>query len=178
MDWLEDYQPLVGVRLNMVASSDGKFIGPQGSSREISNSFDREVIIRLRSLSDVYVTGGNTFRSEHYKVPNSKALAVITNNPAVLDKAVIALGPYSDFQPAEVISELQSLGYRKILLEVGPTLAGKFLKSDCVDEFCLSVPLGTQENATATVRELGSRLKLISSRDVEGTLFTRWRRGN
>lgn len=178
MSWLEEYQPLSGVRLNMIANREGHFIGPNGSSREISNLVDRELILRLRALSDVYVTGGKTFRNERYKVPKNGTLAVITSKPSDLPSEVIVLGPYSDQPAARALSNLQNLDFQKILLEVGPKLAKQFLQADLIDEFCLTVPNGTAEDASEIATGLGSQLKLMEMITIEETLFTRWRRGN
>ena len=178
MSWLDEYQPLTGVRLNMVANREGQFVGPNGSSREISNLLDRELILRLRALSDVYVTGGNTFRNERYRVPQNGVLAVISNKTSALPGGVIALGPYS-LEPAEqAITDLKNQDFQRILLEVGPELAKQFLRADLVDEFCLTVPGGTSEDATEITKGLGSQLKLMDFNTIEETLFTRWRRGN
>ncbi len=172
MTWLDSYQPFDGVRLNMIATPNGQFVGQAGSSREISNPLDRSLIIKLRELSDVYVTGGNTFRSEGYKKPNHGTLAVITQKPSQLPDGVMAL----DLDTA--LEKLRSLGYRRILLEVGPHLAAKFLSENLVDEFCLTVPKGRQVDARGILDSFGANLVLESESKIEDTLFTRWRRGN
>jgi riboflavin biosynthesis pyrimidine reductase len=172
MTWLDEYQQLDGVRLNMIATPDGKFVGSNGSSRDISNSLDRALILRLRELSDVYVTGGKTYRTEGYRIPKLRKLAVITTQPSSLPNGVLAFGAET------AIDGLKSLGYRYILLEVGPSLAARYLTSDLVDEFCLTIPNGLEADARKTVESLGSNLDLVSETTIEGTLFTRWRRGN
>jgi riboflavin biosynthesis pyrimidine reductase len=172
MTWLNEYQQLDGVRLNMIATPDGKFVGSNGSSRDISNSLDRALILRLRELSDVYVTGGKTYRTEGYRTPKQGKLAVITTQPSSLPNGVLALGAET------AIESLQSLGFRRILLEVGPSLAAKYLNSDLIDEFCLTIPNGLAADAYKTAASLGSNLNLVSETTIEGTLFTRWRRGN
>lgn len=178
MTWLEEYRPLNGVRLNMVANKQGDFVGPNGSSREISNSLDRELLLRLRQLSDIFVTGGNTFRTEGYKVPSKRMLAVISSKPDDLPKGVLAITPESSNLAQNSIGQLRRLGFERILLEVGPSLAELFLKSDCVDEFCLTIPGGTREDSLRVLSSLGSKLELIHQTRIDETLFTRWRRGN
>lgn len=162
----------------MVATPSGLFFGAKGSSREISNELDRSLIIKLRQLSDVYVTGGNTFRSEGYRVPTSRSLAVITHRPESLPSGVIGLVGDSEHLASETLSKLELLGFERILLEVGPSLAEKFLEDDLIDEFCLTIIGGTSIEAKNVGKSLGCRLKLIEELTIDGTLFTRWRRGN
>lgn len=162
----------------MVANGDAELIGKQGSSRDISNTTDRELIVHLRNISDVYVTGGNTARLEHYKTPVNGKLAVISRDP-LDDSKQIWVNPPQEADPSVwCITELKRLGFSKILLEVGPSLASRFLQNDLVDEFCLTVTNGTRISAQTVIENLGARLQLADSFEVEGTLFTRWRRGN
>lgn len=172
MSWLNEYIPLDGVRLNMVATQSGDFVGKNGSSRDISNASDRELIVLLRALSDIYVTGGNTFRSEGYKVPTTGRLAVITRTPLLLPDGVV------DLDLDSALSTLSAKGFSRILLEVGPQLANYFLSRNLVDEFCLTIPGGSVDDAYRVVEKLGGHLTLAKQARIENTLFTQWRRGN
>lgn len=177
MTWLEKYQPLEGVRLNMVVDSSGKFTDASGSSRGISNENDRSLLVRLRKLSDVYVTGGNTARLEGYKVPTLRNLAIITSKQVA--EGIISLTPRESVELTQwVIDELHAKQFKKILLEVGPKLAKEFLSKDRIDEFCLTVVNGDISIAKSVLVGLESTLDLVSVEKVEDTLFTRWRRGN
>jgi len=178
MSWLDTYRELAGVRLNMVANGAGKFVGPDGSSRSISNSTDRKLIVHLRSISDVYVTGGNTARNEHYKTPKKGNLAIISRMSPADSNQNWLKPPQGESLPNWVIAELQNRGYQRVLLEVGPALAKQFLESDSVDEFCLTITDGNLEAAKDVVADLGGRLALAEHFEVAGTLFTKWRRGN
>lgn len=170
--WLETYTALEGIRLNMVATGKGNFVDQKGSSRGISNNLDRQLIGHLRKLADVIVTGGATARSEGYRVPSNAALAVISTSFVLEDANFLSLP-----DPNGALDVLRDLGFKNILLETGPTLSKHFLQADQVDEFCLTVTEGNLESAELTVRSLGSKLILTNSKDVEGTLFTIWRRG-
>ena len=175
--WLDHYQPLVGVRLNMVVNSSGNFVDSEGSSRGISNELDRKLIVHLRQISDIYVTGGNTYRNEGYRVPKSGALAVITRNET--EPNIIGLTP-PNAEPTALwsLDKLKSLGFRRVLLEVGPSLAKEFLTANLVDEYCLTITGGNSLQGEKVVRDLGSSLNLASEITIEGTCFTIWRRGN
>ncbi len=178
MSWLDTYRKIAGVRLNMVANGDRAFVGPDGSSRSISNATDRELIVHLRSISDVYVTGGDTARNEHYKTPTIGKLAIISRSKLTDENQIWLNPPVNENLASWSIGELQKLGYQSILLEVGPSLARAFLGADCVDEFCLTITEGNLETAEAVVANLGGRLVLAEHFEVAGTLFTKWRRGN
>jgi riboflavin biosynthesis pyrimidine reductase len=178
MSWLDTYREIAGVRLNMVANGDRKFVGPDGSSRSISNPTDRELIVHLRSISDVYVTGGNTARNEHYTTPTKGKLAIISQTSLGDSNQIWLNPPEGESLPNWVIEELWNHGYQSVLLEVGPTLAKQFLESDSVDEFCLTITEGNLETAKDVVAYLGGRLALAEHFEVTGTLFTKWRRGN
>ncbi|MFM2024184.1 MAG: hypothetical protein RLZZ56_197 [Actinomycetota bacterium] len=162
----------------MVVSPEGSFVDSKGSSRGISNELDRSLIVHLRSLSDVYVTGGNTARNEAYKVKEKPVLAVITATDYELPGAIMLTPPVGFSAYPWVIATLTSRGFERILLEVGPSLAKEFLAGDLVDEFCLTLPSGTLELAEKVLEDFHSSLNLSSSEEIDGTLFTRWRRGN
>jgi riboflavin biosynthesis pyrimidine reductase len=54
------------VRLNLIASADGKAAGPDGSSRSINGPEDLRVLRAIRSWADVVLVGARTARSERY----------------------------------------------------------------------------------------------------------------
>jgi riboflavin biosynthesis pyrimidine reductase len=172
-DWFDTYPELVGVRLNMIVGAHGEFVDETGSSKGLSNELDRKLIGHLRRRSDVVVTGGNTARAEEYSVPSHCALAVISSSFELTDERYIRLP-----NPAEALETLRGKGFERILLETGPTLSRFFLESNQVDEFCLTVAGGDLEVATKTITSFHANLRLVAADSIEGTLFTRWRRGN
>jgi riboflavin biosynthesis pyrimidine reductase len=54
------------VRLNLIASVDGKAAGPDGSSRSINGPEDVRVLKAIRSWADAVVVGAGTARAERY----------------------------------------------------------------------------------------------------------------
>lgn len=178
MAWLSAYTSLNGVRLNMVVGPEGQFTDESGSSRGISNDTDRQLIRHLRSVSDVVVTGGKTARLEGYKPSSTRSLVVISSKEPFADGR-ITLNPPNDINlPAWVLAEIQQKGFNRILLEVGPSLAAKFLSEDLVDELCLTVPSGNLAIAKKAASSLNCKLVLTESFVESETLFTIWRRGN
>lgn len=173
VEWDTTYPELIGVRLNMVVSGLGKFTDDTGSSRGISSDLDRKLIGHLRRQSDVIVTGGNTARKEQYRVPSHCSLAVISRTFELEQDGFIRLE-----NPTTALDELAEMGFRRILMETGPTLSKYFLESGEIDEFCLTVTNGDLEVAAKTVAALGFQYELLGALELENSLFTRWRRGN
>jgi riboflavin biosynthesis pyrimidine reductase len=172
-DWFDSYSDVFGVRLNMIVGANGEFVDDAGSSRGLSNELDRKLIGHLRRRSDVVATGGSTARAEQYRVPSHCSLAVISSSFELDDNRYIRLP-----DPALAIETLRSQGFERILLETGPTLSRYFLESNQVDEFCLTAAGGNLEIAVKTIASFNADLELLAAETIEGTLFTRWRRGN
>lgn len=80
--WLaEQYRvehPLL--RLNMVTTLTGAAIGPDGTSDSISNRTDRAILAAIRHASDAIVVGAQTVRTEKYRLPEDRMLAVVTRS--------------------------------------------------------------------------------------------------
>jgi riboflavin biosynthesis pyrimidine reductase len=55
------------LRANMIAAVDGAATDARGSSRGLSGTADRRLLVALRGLSDVVLTGATTVRREAYK---------------------------------------------------------------------------------------------------------------
>jgi riboflavin biosynthesis pyrimidine reductase len=55
------------LRINMVVSLDGNFVGPSGKSRDLSGPLDLSVLLTLRLLSDVVLVGAKTAIGEKYR---------------------------------------------------------------------------------------------------------------
>ncbi len=170
---LELYSPAPGVRVNLVQSIGGVFVDDSGSSRGISNDLDRELLLYLRTLSDVVVTDGETARREKYRVPRVCDLAVITREgyePEPRESGHKYL-QFPGLSPAQVVSELQKLGYSRILLEVGPNLVRELIQANLVDQLCLTNTNGS----VPELRELGAAGWRSDFELLEGdTRFSAW----
>jgi riboflavin biosynthesis pyrimidine reductase len=162
----------------MVAGSDGSFVDTKGSSRGISNNLDRDLLIHLRTLSDIVVTGGATARLEQYRKPKTASLAIISRRHVEISDAIALTPPESSQVAVWSLQELRRLGFNRVLLEVGPSLAREFLENDLVDEFCLTLTSGELQTGQVVMERLNSKLELSYWQSIEGTLFTIWRRGN
>lgn len=69
------------VRANMVVSKDGQFVGPNATSRDLTNPQDLSLLLLLRALSDVLLVGANTARRENYRAPKKRAEFAFLNRP-------------------------------------------------------------------------------------------------
>lgn len=170
---LDLYSPAPGVRANLVQSIGGVFVDDSGSSRGISNDLDRELLLYLRTLSDVVVTDGETARRENYRVPRVCDLAVITREgykPEPRESSRKYL-QFPGLSPAQVVSELQTIGYKRILLEVGPNLVCELIQANLVDQLCLTNTNGS----VPELRELGAAGWRSDFDLLEGdTRFSAW----
>ena len=160
------------VRANLVQGVSGVFVDDSGSSRGISNALDLERLLALRALSDVVVTDGETARKEQYKVPRVADLAVITRDgytPRDSDSTHNYLEVRMD--PVDAVRSLIDSGYKRILLEVGPTLLRSLVEAGMVDQICLTNTGGSR----ADLSGLGARLaRQIYAESSEDTTFTVW----
>lgn len=75
--FLATYEPLKGLRANFVCDNSGKFTDSRGSSRGISNSLDFELLLHLRQMSHVAITGHRTAAVEGYKSTSRCAIAIL-----------------------------------------------------------------------------------------------------
>jgi len=96
---LQSYGRLAGLRVNFVTDSQAKFADSTGSSRGVSSAEDYQLLIGLRSISDVVITSGKTAKSEGYRASKHSALAIIAGKshlegvPALSQEAAIEPKP-------------------------------------------------------------------------------------
>ena len=70
------------LRANMVISSDGKFVGSTGTSRDLTNALDLQLLLLLRAMSDVVLVGAGTARNESYQQPKLRPEFAFLGRPA------------------------------------------------------------------------------------------------
>jgi riboflavin biosynthesis pyrimidine reductase len=191
-------------RLNFVATVDGSAQGADGLSDSINNKADKRVFHLLRDLADVIIVGAGTARAERYR-PNPKPIVVVSRSGEVppslrqrqdvllmatcghaphLEETreligadnVLLLGDYDpDLQTLR--RELVGRGFRDLLCEGGPHLAGDLLAAEVVDELCLTtVPrmIAGQQLRIAAGGPIDVPLRLQAVLEDDGTLLQRW----
>jgi 5-amino-6-(5-phosphoribosylamino)uracil reductase len=83
----------------------------------------------------------------------------------------------SDVDPAVAVARLAARGMRRVLLEGGPTLLGRAVAADRVDELCLSVTpvlVGGDGPRLAHGPASGVRMQVAHLVECDGTLLGRW----
>jgi riboflavin biosynthesis pyrimidine reductase len=72
--------PAPSFLLNLVTDIDGNFFGLTGSSRDISNEIDRQVLLGIRESADGILTTAKTARAEAYRRSALAPLALISRS--------------------------------------------------------------------------------------------------
>jgi riboflavin biosynthesis pyrimidine reductase len=67
------------VRALMLHTLDGAYFGPDGGSKSLSNSRDRDVMREVRRLAEVVLVGAATIRVERYKPMLTNAVVAIVS---------------------------------------------------------------------------------------------------
>lgn len=186
------------VRFNMAASVDGSATGSDGRSGSINTEADHVIFDLLRGWADVIVAGSGTVAAERYDAPVTgrrwqsmrsgrpadPALAILTSKGRVPDTVdtsgggeVFAVESDPETSFGTVVERLAQRGYRRILCEGGPTIAGHALSGGAVDELCLTwspkVVVGNGPRiAHGAVTD--RPLDLLSLLEQDGTLIGRW----
>jgi riboflavin biosynthesis pyrimidine reductase len=197
------------VRLNMIASVDGATT-IAGVAGGLGNPADRALFILLRRLADVVLVAAGTVRAERYG-PSSVPIAVVSRScrfdwdapfftaqkarPILITVAdaptervaraaelaeVVVAGDH-DVDLALALTALQSMGFRTVLSEGGPTLNGQLVAAGLLDELCLTVsPRMVSGDAkrilAGPVLTPAAELRLHSICEEDGFLFLRYRR--
>lgn len=187
---LDAYGRLPGVRLNMIVNESLQFSGADGSSRSISNGIDRELLIRLRQLSDLVITDVATAKLEDYKQSKFVAIEVWSESGDFRGLDQLQQDPSKRpliFNKIENLAQAirdRLLGNQAVLLETGPTLTKKLASLDLIDEVCLTVSeISDRQTALQTCESFCFRIGLrdfIMSHAIErdGSTYIRLDRSN
>ncbi len=77
LDWYAPHDP-EHLRLNLVATLDGRAAGSDGTSESLASRTDRMILGVIRQLADVVLVGAESVRREGYVRPRRAALAIVT----------------------------------------------------------------------------------------------------
>ena len=198
--------------LNFVSTQAGEFVGPNQSSRDISNELDYQVLMGYRQAADGIFTTAQTARIEQYRrsrlaplalisktadfsgIPaveseqslptNSQVFLLVKRNQVRATKArytapwvnVVSIGFGSAF---EISFRLTRLGWRRIIVEAGPTFSRWLISKSMIRGLSLTIVGVTTQNpleaARAALAKLGIAGAELESADlIDQTMFTRW----
>lgn len=188
------------LRVNLIASIDGRAGGTDGTSASLTMGDDRKVLGAIRRGSDVVLIGAETVRREGYLLPKSVPLAIVTASgdlrgaalpatveagkvfvlcPAsIADRVSVAgarvVGIEGKVDAASIIGALHGLGFSSIVCEGGPSLAGQLISAGVVDELCLSTsPLIVGDGPALALASLPMTLRQLLVDDL-GVSYARW----
>ena len=153
---LSDYRSLPGVRANFLCRTDGSY-SIDGSSRKLSNSLDRKLLVHLRGLTDAVVIGGNTCRAEGYAASSRFETYVFTKQPISLANGLHPLRFDDDGGLVSVFNGIKDV-HSRILLEAGPYLLTRCLRLNLIDQLCLTINGLTDTPEEVVERLLGQSL--------------------
>lgn len=196
------------IRANFVTTIDGRTRGGDGLSGSINTEADHRVFDLLRATCDAVVAGRGTVEAEGYRPielseeqQGIRASAGLSGTPPLVIPGVGPLPPLlraglsagsvvhdpsagANHAPAEWIQTLcREQGWRRILLEGGPSLMTAFLLDHAVDELCLSTAptlhLSQWSGFARPVADLApSGFTVASVVLMDDTVMTRWVRGD
>lgn len=160
---------------NFVATLDGKVAVKKPGYWPIGSKIDHQVLLQLRSHADCLIHGKNL--AKEFGEITKKSLK--KHHPS-LPYLVVASRDLPD-----LVSRLHKKGYKRVLVEGGPTLLTSFLKEDLIDEIFLTISpkiFGSEKDTTLTLTEgylfppdKIKKFKLISVKKAGDEVFLRYR---
>lgn len=198
------------LRANMIASLDGA-ASADGRTGDLGGPGDRLLFSVLRELADVIVVGARTAVIENYhpvttgelfivsaslNIPPDYATVADANTtlitcaaaPPERRRALASAGARiidcgdSTIDLDAILSLCLQRDFHRVLCEGGPSLLGRFLDADLVDDLCLTIaPLLAGGDAPRIIHSRnGSAAHGMDSAhlatDDDGYLYTRWTR--
>jgi riboflavin biosynthesis pyrimidine reductase len=176
------------VALNMVTTIDGR-AAIDGSSRALGGPGDLAMLVGLRAWAQVLVVGARTVRAEGYGKIRPDLLVVVVSRSGDIpwDAPLFAAEGQpvetitgDDAEPDRLIEALRERGYRRILLEGGPTLNRAMLAAGVVDQLFLTLtPLLVADDSQPRIVS-GERFpeplraELVWTLESGGELFLRY----
>jgi len=169
---------------NFVATLDGKVAVKQPGYWPIGSKTDYKIMIELRAHADALIHGKNLYKEfgsitkESLHKPAFRSLRQkLVKNPEL---------PYiqATHSLKKMAQDFQKLGYKKVLIEGGPTLIGSFLKEKLLDELFITIApkiYGTSDKTLTLVEGILfkpnqiRKLKLISVKKNWNELFLRYK---
>lgn len=174
-----------------VVDSSGNYIGKDGTSKDLGNPLDLQMLIALRSKADAIVTTGATARAEHYKSSRFAPILFITRAPGSLEAIPAFTKPgvhpnltISSVEDSKTFIEatklLRSQGLDSFLFEGGATMLSKLVSQIGEIQLVLSIANLTNPESVNTkeiLHELlpGPHQALLEDDFIAGSnRITRW----
>lgn len=182
---LATWTPGLTLRLNMVLDETGAYQDDTGTSRDLSNDRDRQLLRAIRRDADALLTGASSVRAEGwFPIPNGPTLVLTAGRaplPPAPENAVTELVRLPTFDRdalAGLCRAVATRGARRILSEGGATLATALLDADVVTDVNLTIRTRSAEQATELARGRFPELRKFTIETVANDAthtFMRWR---
>lgn len=159
---------------NFVQTIDGKTAVSKKGYWPIGSSVDHQILLELRSHADCLIHGKNLAR-EFGKQTLKSLKKHHPNLPYLIANRDLK----------KLVSDIYQKGYRKVLVEGGPTLLASFLKEDLLDEIFLTIApkiFGSSKDTLTLVESYLfppskiKKFKLISVKKIKDEVFLRYGR--
>jgi riboflavin biosynthesis pyrimidine reductase len=178
------------VRLNMVVDVAGASVDRDGRSDGLSSTEDRRLLSLIRFGADVVIVGAQTIRAEGWHLPRSAVLVVLSRSGELpwetCPDATKVIVMSDALNGEDVVRRLVALGYSKLLVEGGSSVARWFAADNLLDDVCLTVRGSScspsqADLSTAIVGLLTcspDQYHLVSAipEPISHSVFTVWRR--
>lgn len=168
----------MNVTLLMVSSANGKIT--RGSEHDVTqwtSVEDQQLFVNERRKHDVIVMGSHTYENNISRIDLNIQVPryILTANPeAFIRNRIPDLLEFSAETPENLLKQLHTKGYTKILLVGGAEITSSFLKAGLVDELHLTIEptlFGSGKNILADLSLCVSmKLLKISKLNTNGTL--------
>lgn len=161
---------------NFVQTLDGKVGVRKTGYWPIGSKIDHQILLELRSYADCLIHGKNL----------AKEFGEITKKSLKRYHPDLPYIVVTSHNLLDLVSMLQEKGYKRVLVEGGPTLLTSFLKEDLIDEIFLTVSpkiFGSEKDVTLTLAEgylfppdKIKKFKLLSVKKMGDEVFLRYRK--
>lgn len=191
---------------NFVSDSLGR-TAVDDSSRPLSNDIDKAALLSFRDRAELVLTTAVTAKAEGYRRLKHKALAIASRSgdfegiPALAGEGllilvttrqarkkvsstyagkgvlIVALRKYS---PRNIRRALKIRGFRRIVLEAGPTFTDWFAQGRALSELAVSFTGLAGDFKLSDATEFLAKLpaasfELTDAKNLAGTALTRWK---
>lgn len=157
----------------MAVTVDGKIAKDQKQFTDWTSREDKKLFVEISKAHRVVMMGSNTFKT--FPSPLKDRLNVVFTeeaNPPVQDGVKWVKG-----EPAQVLEDLEGMGYRSVLLGGGAFLNSLFLEKRLITEIILTIePKIFGTGLSLFNKDLDIDLKLIEFKKLNAdTLMLRYR---
>ena len=178
------------VRANLVASGSGETVGASGTSSDLTNREDRELLRLIRQDCDALIVGASSIRAEGWHLPPRGHTHVLSRGSALPWDSCPDASRVTEWQGQEgetlpmllsrVVAHLAAAGSTSILCEGGVATVRALAEVNRLDELCLTVtgtPRADVDRAMQAVLPNATGWSLANLREADdgSTIFSIWR---